>query len=190
MSSPSEIVTFWRTGGPRLWFAQDEDFDRKIATLFSDAHHAAARRELDDWAASAEGALALILLTDQFLRNMFRRSAHAYATDPLGRMYAEAAIARGHDQATEPLLRSFFCLPFEHSEDLAHQDRAVEMFTALSDFESLDWAIRHRDAIRLFGRFPGRNAALGRQTTPEEKIWLDSGGGGFSSAEPSDEGLP
>ena len=180
MNPAEEIVAFWRDAGPGHWFARDESFDREIATRFSAAHHRAARRELDDWAESSEGSLALLLLLDQFPRNLFRGSAHAYATDPLGLVFADRAIARGHDQAIDRGLRPFFYLPFEHAEDAASQDRAVRLFEALGDRNTLDWALGHQDAIRRFGRFPGRNAALGRDTTPEEQAWLESGGGGFS----------
>jgi uncharacterized protein (DUF924 family) len=182
MSTAEEIVTFWSDAGRTRWFAQHADFDREIVGRFRDAHFRAARRELDGWGATPAGSLALVLLVDQFPRNMFRRSGHAYATDPLGLLFAERAIARGHDAATAPELRAFFYLPFEHSEDLANQDRAVQFYEALGDPGTLEWARTHRDAIRRFGRFPGRNAALGRPTTPDEQAWLDGGGGGFSGA--------
>lgn len=180
MEDPDAIVAFWRDAGPARWFAGDDAFDAEVAARWSDAHHAAARRELDGWGDTATGALALVLLLDQFPRNIFRRSAHAYATDPLGRLHADLALARGHDRATERALRPFLYLPFEHSEDVADQERAVALVAALGDEQALDWALRHRDAVRRFGRFPGRNAALGRATTPEEQAWLDAGGGGFS----------
>ncbi|MBW3560610.1 MAG: DUF924 domain-containing protein [Proteobacteria bacterium] len=180
MNTPQDIVAFWREAGPGKWFAGGDAFDREIIARFSETHHGAARRELEGWAETAEGSLALVLLLDQFPRNMFRRSAHAYATDSLALLFADRALARGDDQATEPGLRAFFLLPFEHSEDIAHQERAVRLAEALGDPETLDWALRHQDAIRRFGRFPGRNAALGRETTPEEHAWLKAGGGGFS----------
>jgi uncharacterized protein (DUF924 family) len=183
MSTADGIVEFWREAGRELWFAQDAEFDREIARRFGETPHRAARRELDGWSAHASGSLALVLLVDQFPRNMYRRSAHAYATDPLGLLFAERAIARAHDQAMPRELRAFFYLPFEHSEDAANQARAVELFEALDNPGMLDWARRHHDAIRRFGRFPGRNAALGRTTTADEQAWLDQGGGGFSGVE-------
>ena len=125
----------------------------------------------------AEGALALLLLLDQFPRNCFRQSAHSYATDGLARHYARRALAAGHDAAVEPLLRAFFYLPFEHSEDMADQERAVELFGAPGMEEYLPYAIAHRDVIARFGRFPHRNRALGRDSTAEEQAWLDAGGG-------------
>ncbi len=173
----SELVAFWRQAGMRRWFARDDAFDDALRSRFLDAHLAASRGEIDGWMASAEGALALLLLLDQIPRNVFRGSAHAFATDPLARRQARQAIAAGHDQRTDAPLRMFFYLPFEHSEDAADQDLAVALFTAMGDANLLDYAHRHREAIRRFGRFPHRNAALGRESTPEERAWLAAGGG-------------
>jgi uncharacterized protein (DUF924 family) len=180
MNHADEIIAFWRDVGPSSWFAGDSELDRQITERFGNAHHRAARRELDNWALAPVTSLALLLLLDQFPRNMFRSSAHSYATDPLALYFANRAIALGHDTATERQLRMFFYVPFEHSERDTDQDRAVSLFTALGEREPLDWAIRHQDTIRRFGRFPGRNAALGRTTTQPEQAWLDAGGGGFS----------
>jgi uncharacterized protein (DUF924 family) len=143
-------------------------------------HHAAARGEYDAWAKTAEGALALLILLDQFPRNLYRKSAHAFATDPKARGIARAAIAEGFDRQVEPLLRPFFYLPFEHSEDLADQEACVALCERLAqetgDEETLKWARLHLDIIARFGRFPHRNAVLGRTTTPEERAFLDEGG--------------
>ena len=108
---------------------------------------------------------------------MFRGSGHAFASDGLARQYATQALAAGFDAASEPELRMFFYLPFEHSEDMADQDRAVELFAALGNDNLLGYANAHRDVIARFGRFPHRNAALGRSNTPDEQAWLDAGGG-------------
>ena len=143
---------------------------------FADAHFAASRRELEHWLDTADGALALLILLDQFPRNVFRDSAHAYATDPLARHYADRAIAAGHDAAVDTALRIFFYLPFEHSEDPADQVRSLVLHQALGE-ELMKYAIAHRDVIARFGRFPHRNRALGRDNTPEEQAWLDAGGG-------------
>jgi len=175
--APGDVVAFWRDAGRAQWFGGGQAFDAECRARFLDAHHAAARRELDDWLGSAEGALALLLLLDQIPRNVFRDSAHAYATDPLARHVAERAIDAGHDAATETDLRMFFYLPFEHAESAAEQERSVALFTALGDRETLDYAIAHRDTISRFGRFPHRNAALARTNTAEEQTWLDAGGG-------------
>jgi uncharacterized protein (DUF924 family) len=172
-----QLVAFWRAAGPGKWFGGGAGFDAECRACFLDAHLAAARRECDHWMESANGALALLLLLDQIPRNIYRGSAHSYATDPLARRHASAAIAAGHDQAFEPALRAFFYLPFEHSEDIADQERSLALFAALGDGNYLAYAQAHRDVIARFGRFPHRNAALGRDSTPEEQAWLDAGGG-------------
>ena len=171
--SAADFIAFWQEAGPPKWFKKSPEFDAEIRTRFEALHHAAARRELDGWADTAEGSLALLLLLDQFPRNMFRASAHAFATDPLARMFAERALAAGFARQVAPELRNFFHLPFEHSEALADHDRAVALAV---DADALKWAEIHRHIIVRFGRFPHRNAALGRATTPEEQAFLDSGG--------------
>ena len=173
----SEVVAFWREAGPAKWFRGGDAFDAACRERLGPAHHAAARRELDGWIETAEGALALLLLLDQIPRNIFRGSAHAFATDGLARHFALRALDAGHDAACEPALRAFFYLPFEHAESLADQARSVALFEALGDANYRDYAHAHRDVIARFGRFPHRNAALGRDTTPAEQAWLDAGGG-------------
>lgn len=172
--SASDIITFWRDAGYDKWFKKDEAFDAEIRRRFEGAHMAAAARNLDSWMETAEGALALLLLLDQFPRNMYRDTAHAFATDPLARSFARRAVAAGHDQAVEPAMRAFFHLPYEHSENLGDQEEGVRLMA--DDAEQVKWAILHRDIIQRFGRFPHRNAALGRDTTPDEQAFLDSGG--------------
>ncbi len=171
------IVAFWRDAGMGKWFGGGVAFDEECRARWQGAHFAAARREHDDWMADAEGALALVLLLDQIPRNIFRGSGHAFATDPLALHYATRAIDAGFDARAEPALRFFFYLPFEHSEATADQQRAVALFTALGDPDLLGYAVAHRDVIAQFGRFPHRNAALGRLNTPGEQAWLDAGGG-------------
>lgn len=177
MTTASEVVTFWREAGMAKWFRGGEEFDRECESRFFAAHMAAARREYDGWMGDAEGALALLVLLDQIPRNIFRGSGHAYATDPLARHYAARAIEAGLDVEVEPGLRTFMYLPFEHSEDIADQHRAVALYRAMGDETYLDYAIRHLEVIEQFGRFPHRNHALGRINTPEEQAWLDAGGG-------------
>lgn len=172
-----EVVGFWRDAGSKRWFAKDDGFDAAIRGRFEDMHFAASRRELDDWLDDADGALALLLLLDQFPRNLFRDSAHAYAADPLARHCATRAIEAGLDAAFDPELRAFFYLPYEHSEDAQDQARSVELFRALGNAAYLDYAIKHQEVIERFGRFPHRNRALGRDNTPQEQAWLDAGGG-------------
>ncbi|MFZ5636481.1 MAG: DUF924 family protein [Pseudomonadota bacterium] len=171
------IVGFWRDAGPSKWFAKDAAFDAELRERFLDDHFAAARREHEALLDDADGALALILLLDQVPRNVFRDSAHAFATDPLAREYADRAIAAGHDLRVDPALRVFFYLPFEHSEDLADQDRCVALVAGMGDANYLKYAEAHRDVVRRFERFPHRNRALARTNTPEEQAWLDAGGG-------------
>jgi len=174
---PAELVDFWRDAGAGKWFRGGAAFDEACRSRFGELHHAAARGELDGWLRDAEGALALVLLLDQIPRNIFRGSGHAFATDPLALHYATRALDAGFDAQIEPALRFFFYLPFEHSEAMADQQRAVELFTALEDPDLLGYAVAHRDVIAQFGRFPHRNAALGRTKTPGEQAWLDAGGG-------------
>lgn len=171
-----EVLEFWRAAGEQRWFARDAAFDAECRTRFLDAHHAAARREFEHWMDDAHGALALLILLDQIPRNVFRNSAHAWATDPLARHYARRAIDAGFDAQVEPDLRTFFYLPFEHSEDLADQEHALALYRALPAADADRWAVIHHDIIRRFGRFPHRNAALGRATTSEEQAFLDGGG--------------
>ena len=173
----TELVDFWREAGMPKWFRGDETFDAECRARWLDAHFAAARREFDDWMEDAEGALALVLLLDQIPRNVFRDSGHAFATDPLALHYANRAIDAGHDAKIDAGMRFFFYLPFEHSEAIADQDRAVELFTSLGNANLLGYANAHRDVIARFGRFPHRNAALGRGNTTEEQAWLAAGGG-------------
>ena len=176
MLTPRAIVAYWREAGPQRWFARDAEFDDDFRARSMDAHFAAARGEYAHWLDHAEGALALLILLDQFPRNCFRDSAHAYATDGLARYYAGLAIEAGHDRAFPKMLRAFFYLPFEHSEDAADQERSVRLFAALDDADYDRYAALHRDLIIRFGRFPHRNAALGRVSTREELEYLDSGG--------------
>ncbi|MES1200747.1 MAG: DUF924 family protein [Pseudomonadota bacterium] len=174
--TPADIIGFWTEAGRAHWFARDADFDADVQERFESLHHAAARGELDYWAGSADGALALVLLLDQFPRNMFRGSAHAYATDPMARRIAEQAVARGFDRVVAADLRQFFYLPFEHAENSADQARAIELCESMDDPQYVKWALLHADIIARFGRFPHRNACLGRVTTPAEAAFLESGG--------------
>ncbi|MFN3655807.1 MAG: DUF924 family protein [Pseudolabrys sp.] len=173
---PSEVVTFWREAGPARWFSKDTAFDEEIRTRFLATYEAAADGRLRDWEANAEGALALLILLDQFPRNMFRGQARAFDADSLARAIAAGALVRGFDAQVAPNMRSFFYLPFEHSEDMADQERCIALYKASGDADGLKWAELHADIIRRFGRFPHRNAALGRPTTAEEQAFLDGGG--------------
>jgi len=169
------VLSFWRDGGPDRWFAKDEAFDHAFKAGFMKVHLAAAARECDDWMETSEGALALLLVLDQFPRNAFRGTAHVYATDPLALYFARQAVEANLAAGVAPELRRFFSLPFSHSEDLADHNLAVELGRSL-DGDVLQWAHHHRDIIRRFGRFPHRNAVLGRETTAEEATFLAEGG--------------
>jgi uncharacterized protein (DUF924 family) len=173
--SPAEVIAFWRAAGPEHWFKKDAGFDDDIRRRFLKLHEAASAGKLTDWEASAEGALALLVLLDQFPRNMFRGEARAFASDPLARAIASRAILNGFDGAF-PDLRGFFYLPFEHSEDFADQQRGLTLYKSAGDADGVKWAELHADIIRRFGRFPHRNAVLGRVSTPEEQAFLDGGG--------------
>jgi uncharacterized protein (DUF924 family) len=174
--SPSEVVAFWREAGPARWYKKDDTFDDDIRRRFLALHEAAAEGVLTDWEKNAEGALALLILLDQFPRNMFRGNARMFGSDALARAIAAGSIVRGHDAQVAPDMRSFFYLPFMHSEDIEDQVRCVAFYKAVGDTDGLKWAQEHADIIRRFGRFPHRNAALGRVTTPEEQAFLDGGG--------------
>lgn len=171
-----DVIDFWASAGPKCWFNGGGAFDAKCRDLLLEPHMAAARGELAHWAETAEGALALLLLLDQIPRNVFRGSAHAYATDPMARAVAAAAIQQGHDRQYDLELRSFFYLPYMHSEALADQQRCVALFADLPESASAPWATHHLEIIEQFGRFPHRNRLLGRHTTPAEQDWLDAGG--------------
>jgi uncharacterized protein (DUF924 family) len=174
--TPEDVTAFWRAAGPPKWFRPDATFDQEIEARFLASHETAAAGRLRDWEATPEGALALLLLLDQFPRNMFRGSARAFATDPLARGVAERAIAHGFDTRVPDNERVFFHLPFEHSENLADQERSLALARQSGDSEVVKYAEIHADIIRRFGRFPHRNAALGRPTTPAEQAFLDAGG--------------
>ncbi len=170
IASPQDVVAFWTEAGPKKWFVKDDAFDRDIRERFLATHEAAAQGKLSDWENNAEGALALLILLDQFPRNMFRGSARTFATDPLARDIATRAIDRGFDRAVPDNLRNFFYLPFQHSENLADQERGLALYRAWGDADNIKWADIHADIIRKFGRFPHRNEVLGRaDDTPKNK---------------------
>jgi uncharacterized protein (DUF924 family) len=169
------VVGFWRQAGPSMWFAKDDGFDRRFREAFLGAHQAATRGDLDNWQATSDGALALLLLLDQFPRNAFRGTPLMYASDATARRIAAAAIAAGRDRLVTPDLRKFFYLPFAHSEDIADQERSAALCNPLGPPDSVN-AERHRDIVRRFGRFPHRNTILGRIMTPDEQNFLDQGG--------------
>ncbi|MCI0599290.1 MAG: DUF924 family protein [Beijerinckiaceae bacterium] len=171
----STLVDYWREAGCGLWFAKDAEFDRRFRERFLSLHEAAARGELHGWLGTPDGALALLVLLDQFPRNAFRGTPRMYACDEMARDVAAAAISAGHDRAILPELQLFFYLPFGHSENLPDQERSVALNQRLGQ-PNVEHAEGHRDVIRRFGRFPHRNPILGRAMTPEEQQFLDDGG--------------
>lgn len=166
------------------WFRKDDAFDAQIRERFGALIDTAIDGGLRDWAATPRGALALILVLDQFTRNVYRDTPRAFAGDPQALELAVALTQSGQDQQLEPTLRAFVYMPFEHAEDLVMQARAVELFQLLAQaregYESmLDYAQRHQEVIARFGRFPHRNAILGRDSTPEELAFLQQPGSRF-----------
>ena len=178
IATPGQILAFWREAGPNRWFEADAAFDGDIRARFMSAYEAAARGALNDWEDSGDGTLALLVLLDQFPRNLFRGEARAYATDMQARAVADQAISRGFDREFPIAERQFFYLPFMHSENLVDQERCVALYCDGADADGLRHAEIHANIIRRFGRFPHRNRALGRTTTPEEQAFLDGGGFG------------
>jgi uncharacterized protein (DUF924 family) len=176
IATPDAVLAFWREAGPDCWFGKDAAFDAAIREKFLGTYEAAVAGKLQDWQATAEGTLALVIVLDQFPRNMFRGQARCFAADPLARAAANLALKRGYDQDVPKAERTFLVLPFMHSEDPVDQKRCVELYRAVGDEDSLKYALEHAEIIRRFGRFPHRNDMLGRPTTPDEQAFLDDGG--------------
>lgn len=174
-TTPDDVIRFWREAGPDRWFAKSEAFDDQFRERFLAAHYAAARRELDDWAGTPQGGLALMVLLDQFPRNAFRGTAHMYATDPLARHFSRLLIEHSLDHHIEPELRLFCYLPLSHSESMADQRLALDLNRAMGDPYTRH-AQGHHDIVLRFGRFPHRNRLLGRESTAEELAFLAEGG--------------
>ncbi len=172
--TPGEVIGFWCDAlGPDAWFQRADATDRLVRERLARAHDLAAAGTLDAWAETPQGALALVILFDQVPRNLFRDDARAYATDARARAVARRAIARGDDAAHDDMRRLLLLLPFEHSEALADQEWSVALFEARVDNPVWrDYAWRHHAQIARFGRFPHRNAVLGRDSTPEEQAFL------------------
>lgn len=169
------VLDFWFAPGMQdRWFERSNEFDAEIASRFAALYEQARRGELDGWAETADGALALILLLDQFPRNLFRGSARAFESDQHARILCRAALARGFDRGRTSDERRFLYLPLEHSESLRDQRDCVDLFRALGDPEALDYAIQHYEIIARFGCFPHRNDAMMRQCTPEELAFLET----------------
>jgi uncharacterized protein (DUF924 family) len=174
--APEEILAFWREAGSARWYTKDAAFDAEVRCRFLELWQKAAAGELSSWETSDGGALALVIILDQFPRNMYRDDARTYSTDPQALEVATRAIARGADARIEPVLLEFLYMPFMHSERLSDQQRCVELFRNTGNTDNIGYAQDHAEIIGRFGRFPHRNRILGRATTPEEQAFLDSGG--------------
>jgi uncharacterized protein (DUF924 family) len=181
----AQVIRFWFGSGGRdkRWFEKDHAFDREVRTRFLALHAEASTGILAPWEREPAECLALIVLLDQFSRNMFRGTARAFAADALALGAAQHAVASGFDRTMQPVERMFVYLPFEHAESLAKQRQGCELMKPLAEFpETADvyrYALRHRDIIARFGRFPHRNALLGRASTPEEVEFLRGPGSSF-----------
>jgi uncharacterized protein (DUF924 family) len=176
MPDPGDVIAFWTAAGPERWFTKDAAFDGALSVRFRDLLALGRRGELDQWAETPEGALALVILLDQFSRNIHRGSPLMFAADGRALALAKRAVARGDHHRFPAPEALWFYMPFEHAEDLDAQERAVGLFTARGPAGNLPYAVAHRDIIARFGRFPHRNAILGRRSTQAEFAYLAAGG--------------
>lgn len=173
---PEDIVSFWEQAGPTRWFFKDAVFDGALKVRFGAACGEARQGVFDHWSETAEGALGLVLLLDQVSRNIHRGSPLAFAGDAKGLALARSSIAKGYHHKLIPARAQWFIMPFEHAEDIDAQNRAVALFETMGLSDMAYWASLHRDIIVRFGRFPHRNALLGRASTPDELVFLKAGG--------------
>jgi len=177
LTTPADILAFWRDAGQAKWYTKNDAFDDEVRRRFLDLWRKAAAGQLAAWEATDDGALALVIVLDQFPRNMFRGDARAFSTDAQALEVASRAVARGADKRIDPGLVEFLYMPFMHSERLADQDRCIALFQGGGGRpDNVKFAQVHADIVRRFGRFPHRNQVLGRATTPEEQAFLDEGG--------------
>jgi uncharacterized protein (DUF924 family) len=180
LPEPDEIVRFWFEAlGPKDWYGAPQSVDAQITERFGETYERLKDGVPPAWRATPQGMLAAILVLDQFPRNMLRGSRQAFATDAQALALAKSAVAEGMDMRLPPRQRCFIYLPFQHSEDLADQERSVGLFMALGNPTNLDFAYRHEEIIARFGRFPHRNAIIGRESTEEEKAFLKQPGSSF-----------
>lgn len=176
--TPAGLLDFWfHEESARRWFDSTPGFDAELRAGFEDLWYQARDGQLADWEATAEGALALVILLDQMPLNMFRNQPEGYSTEALSREVAGRAIAQGFDSVLDDAQKVFLYMPYMHSESLADQDRAVELFGQAGLADNARWAVHHREIVRRFGRFPHRNVILGRTSTPAELEWLASADG-------------
>lgn len=176
LKDPIEILSFWWNAGFERWFVRSDEFDQQIIENFKETFAIAENGELDKWAESPHSALALLILLDQFPRNMFRDLPRAFATDKKALSIAQMTLDKKYYLAYPANIRSFYFLPFEHSEEMWAQDISVEYFRKFGESDGYLYALIHMDIIRRFGRFPHRNQILGRESTESELEFLNSGG--------------
>lgn len=175
--SIEDVLAFW-FADPTRWWKKDATFDAEVRDRFLALHDAVDRGDHEGWLETERGALAYVIVLDQLSRNMFRGSARMFASDPRARAASRRALERGDDRMLPAEQRNFLYMPFMHSEHLADQDRSVALFAAATP-DQLRFAEQHRDIVRRFGRFPHRNALLGRESTPEEQEFLKQPGSSF-----------
>lgn len=174
---PTDILEFWAGLGDEAWWSKNEELDKEIINRFGKLHANAVDGKLDNWADTPDGALALIIVLDQFSRNMFRGSPKAFSNDPKALQITKTAIELGLDKGSREDLRVFFYLPYEHSESIIDQKVSLRLQHSIKSHPgALNAAIEHHEIIKRFGRFPHRNTVLGRHTTPAEQAYLDGGG--------------
>jgi uncharacterized protein (DUF924 family) len=176
LPSPADILAFWREAGMSKWYIKNDAFDAEVRRRFQRLWEAARDGELTGWDETDDGALALVIVLDQFPRNMFRGDARSFSTDDSACAVADRALARGADTRIDPDLVEFLYMPFMHSERLVDQERCVALFRSRGRADNLKFAQVHADNIRRFDRFPHRNLLLGRTTSAEEQTFLDAGG--------------
>jgi uncharacterized protein (DUF924 family) len=180
MKTAADVLKFWfEDHGQEDWFGARPEFDAAIADAFGETHEQVARGEAWDWRSTPPGRLAEIIVLDQFSRQLFRGQARAFATDSMALALAQEAVSGGHINFLAPARRMFILLPFMHSESAAMQKESVRLHTALAEPDNLKFAQQHAGIIERFGRFPRRNAALGRISTPEEEAYIISTQGAF-----------
>jgi uncharacterized protein (DUF924 family) len=174
--TPAGVLAFWRDAGRERWYTRDDAFDERVRETYLGLWQKAVAGELSAWEASDDGALALVIVLDQFPRNMFRGDPLTYSGDHLARQAARRAIDRGVDARIDPALLEFLYMPFMHSEHLPDQMHCIELFQRAGNTDNMKYAEEHADIVRRFGRFPHRNRIMGRETTPDEQAFLDQGG--------------
>lgn len=179
-ANAEEVLGFWFEGlMPEQWFAKSDELDREIGARFEALRVAVLARGAEGWRDDPRTLLAAVILLDQFSRNVHRGTPQAFAADPLAQDLARLAVERGWDTGMTPEQRQFLYLPFEHAEDRALQAVSLRCYEALGQEEALDYARQHAEVIARYGRFPSRNAALGRESTPEEAEYLSRPGAGW-----------